>query len=143
MEDEYKTDTTLTKIILNSIGEGDLQTIKNNIEKNNIDIKSLKDTSKDQNAFFFAALIKEDSDALNVFKFLKELGLDPKEKDKFQQTCLYYTCREGKSLCCKYLIDECNLNPNEIDISCLFSFKLFSLSLFLEFFFCFFFFFTL
>ena len=116
MEDEYKIDTTLTKMILNSIEEGDLQTIKNNIEKNNIDIKSLKDISKDQNAFFYAALIKEDSDALNVFKFLKELGLDPKEKDKFQQTCLYYTCREGKTLCCEYLIDECNLNPNEIDI---------------------------
>ena len=97
MEDEYKIDTTLTKMILNSIEEGDLQTIKNNIEKNNIDIKSLKDISKDQNAFFYAALIKEDSDALNVFKFLKELGLDPKEKDKFQQTCLYYTCREGKT----------------------------------------------
>ncbi len=109
-------DTTISKMILNSIEEGDLEVIKSNIEKNNIDIKLLKDTSKDQNAFFSASLIKEDKDALKVFKYLKESGLDPKEKDKFQQTCLYYTCREGKKLCCEYLIDECGLNPNEIDI---------------------------
>ena len=109
-------DTTISKMILNSIEEGDLEVIKSNIEKNHIDIKLLKDTSKDQNAFFSASLIKEDKDALKVFKYLKESGLDPKEKDKFQQTCLYYTCREGKKLCCEYLIDECGLNPNEIDI---------------------------
>jgi hypothetical protein len=33
-----------------------------------------------------------------------------------KQTCLYYTCREGKNLCSKYLVEECGLNVNEIDI---------------------------
>ena len=32
-------DTTISKMILNSIEEGDLEVIKSNIEKNHIDIK--------------------------------------------------------------------------------------------------------
>ena len=109
-------DSTLSKMILNSIQEGDLSVIKESISKDNLDIKLIKDVSKNQNAFFYAAIIKEDKDALEVFKYLKSLGLDPNEKDNYEQTCLYYTCRDGKNLCCEYLIDECKLNPNEIDI---------------------------
>ena len=108
-------DSTLSKMILKLIQEGDLSSIKENISKNNLDIKLIKDISNNQNAFFYAAIIKEDKDALEVFKYLKSLGLDPNEKDKFEQTCLYYTCRDGKNLCCEYLIDECKLDPNEID----------------------------
>lgn len=44
------------------------------------------------------------------------MGLDPNSKDKYSQTCLYYTCREGKVECSKYLIDECGLRVNEIDL---------------------------
>ena len=44
------------------------------------------------------------------------MGLDPNAKDKYSQTCLYYTCREGKILCSRYLIDECHLRVNEIDL---------------------------
>lgn len=44
------------------------------------------------------------------------MGLDPNSKDKYSQTCLYYTCREGKVQCCKFLIDECGLRVNEIDL---------------------------
>ena len=109
-------DSTLSKMILNSIQEGDLSVIKESISKDNLDIKLIKDVSKNQNAYFYAAIIKEDKDALEVFKYLKSLGLDPNEKDNYEQTCLYYTCRDGKNLCCEYLIDECKLNPNEIDI---------------------------
>ena len=54
--------------------------------------------------------------ALNVFKYFKELCLDPSSKDKYSQMCLYYTCREGKILCSRYLIDECHLRVNEIDL---------------------------
>ena len=41
---------------------------------------------------------------------LKSKDLTSNLKDKFEQTSLYYTCREGKDLCPKYLIQECNLN---------------------------------
>ena len=109
-------DPTLCKMILNSIEEGDLAKIQANLEKYSIDIKALKDPVKDQNAFFMAALIKDDSQALEIFKYLKSKEVNPRLKDILKQTCLYYTCREGKNLCSKYLVEECGLNVNEIDI---------------------------
>ena len=109
-------DPTLCKMILNSIVEGDLAKIQANLEKYSIDIKALKDPVKDQNAFFMAALIKDDSQALEIFKYLKSKEVNPGLKDILKQTCLYYTCREGKNLCSKYLVEECGLNVNEIDI---------------------------
>ena len=109
-------DPTLCKMILNSVQEGDLTKIQSNLEKYCIDVTALKDVQKNQNAFFSAALIKDDNQALEVFKFLKSKGLSPNLKDKFEQTCLYYTCREGKNLSSKYLVEECGLNANEIDI---------------------------
>ena len=54
-------DQTLCKMILNSVEEGDLSKIQANLEKYSLDIKALKDTIKGQNAFFMAALIKDDS----------------------------------------------------------------------------------
>jgi len=112
MEESGQTqiDPTLCKMILNSVQEGDLNKIQSNIEKYCIDIKALKDIQKDQNAFFSASLIKDDEKALEVFKYLKSKELSPNEKDKFEQTCLYYTCREGKNLCSKFLEEECNLS---------------------------------
>ena len=109
-------DPTLCKMILNSIEEGDLAKIQANLEKYSIDIQALKDPVKEQNAFFMAALIKDDSQALEIFKYLKSKEVDPGLKDILKQTCLYYTCREGKNLCSKYLVEECGLNVNEIDI---------------------------
>ena len=109
-------DPTLCKMILNSIEEGDLTKIQANLEKYSINIKALKDPVKDQNAFFMAALIKDDSQALEIFKYLKSKEVNPGLKDILKQTCLYYTCREGKNLCSKYLVEECGLNVNEIDI---------------------------
>jgi ankyrin repeat protein len=109
-------DPTLCKMILNSVQEGDLTKIQSNLDKYCIDVTALKDIHKNQNAFFSAALIKDDNKALEVFKFLKSKGLSPNLKDKFEQTCLYYTCREGLNLTSKYLVEECGLNANEIDI---------------------------
>ena len=112
----HQIDPTLCKMILNSVQEGDLSKIQSNLEKYNLDIKALKDIQKDQNAFFSASLIKDDAQALEIFKFLKSKDLSPNLKDKFEQTCLYFTCREGKNLCSEYLVKECGLNVNEIDV---------------------------
>ena len=109
-------DPTLCKMILNSIEEGDLEKIQANLEKYSIDIQALIDPLKGQNAFFMAALIKDDSQALEIFKYLKSKEVNPGIKDHLKQTCLYYTCREGKNQCSKYLVEECGLNANEIDI---------------------------
>jgi len=109
-------DSTIIKMILKSIEEGDINLIKSNISKYNLNMKILIDTENQQNAFFYTALIKKDEDALNICKYFKELGIDPLFKDKHQQTCLYYTAREGKYLTSKYLIEECNIPINEKDI---------------------------
>ena len=59
--DSTQIDSTLVKMILSSIKEGDLAAIKNNISRYNLDIKLLKDIANEQNAFFFVSLIKDDT----------------------------------------------------------------------------------
>ena len=109
-------DITLIKMILHQIQDGDLNLIKQNIQKYELDMKLLIDTENQQNAFFYTALIKNDEDALNICKYFKELGVNPLFKDKHQQTCLYYTAREGLYLTSKYLIEECKVPINEKDV---------------------------
>ena len=111
-----KLDSTTIKMILNSIQDGNLEKIKSNIMKFNVNMNLLIDKENQQNAFFYCALIKEDNDALNVCKYLSEIGVNPLFKDKHEQTCLYYTVREGKYLTSKYLIEDCKLPINEKDI---------------------------
>ena len=53
-------------MILTSIKEGDLTAIKNKLAQYNIDLRLLKDSQTEQNAFFFAALIKADTELVNL-----------------------------------------------------------------------------
>ena len=55
-------DTTLIKIFLNTVKEGDLQLIIQEINKYHFDVRQLKDSQYDQNALFYAALIKNDEE---------------------------------------------------------------------------------
>ena len=55
-------DTTLIKMIRKSIQEGDLTLIKHNLVKYSLDLKAVKVPENEQNAFFFAALIKDDKE---------------------------------------------------------------------------------
>ena len=114
--EEHQIDNTLIKIVLNSVQDGDLSVIKQNAQKFNLDMNKLIEKENNQNAFFFMALVKNDVDALNISKYLVEIGVDPGHKDKHNQTCLYYTVREGKYETSKYLIEECKLPINEKDI---------------------------
>ena len=109
-------DETLTKMILNSVQDGDLEKIKSNIKNYKVDMNTLIDKINHQNAFFYCALIKEDRDALNICQYLSKIGVNPLFKDRNRQTCLYYTAREGKYLTSKYLIEDCKLPINEKDI---------------------------
>jgi hypothetical protein len=61
MMDQPNLDTTLIKIFLNTVKEGDLQQIINEIEKYSFDVRYIKDSQYDQNALFYAALIKDDN----------------------------------------------------------------------------------
>ena len=60
--DQPNLDTTLIKIFLNTVKEGDLAAIINEIEKYRFDVKLIKDSQYDQNALFYAALIKDDTE---------------------------------------------------------------------------------
>ena len=112
----HQLDSTTIKMILNSIQDGDLEKIKSNITKYNVNMNLLIDKENQQNAFFFCALIKDDNNALNICKYLSRIGVNAFFKDKHEQTCLYYTVREGKYLTSKYLIEECKLPINEKDL---------------------------
>lgn len=112
----HQIDSTLIKMVLNSVQDGDLNIIKSNIEKYNLNMNLLIDKENQQNAFFYCALVKDDNDALNICKYLTQIGVNSKFKDKHEQTCLYYTVREGKYRTSKYLIEECGLLINEKDI---------------------------
>ena len=112
----HSIDNTIVKLILKSVQEGDLSTIQSNINKYRVNMNYIIDTDNQQNAFFYCSLIKDDNNALNICKFLLKIGVNPLFKDKHQQTCLYYTAREGKYLTSKYLIEICGLPINERDI---------------------------
>ena len=60
--DSPQIDSTLVKMILTSIKEGDLTAIKNKLAQYNIDLRLLKDSQTEQNAVFFAALIKQENE---------------------------------------------------------------------------------
>lgn len=105
-----------TQNIFDTIKLGDIVLIKSTLSKYNNDIKIIIDHENNQNAYFFAALIKNDTNALNIFQYLYSLGVNPLFKDKINQTCLYYACREGKMKVCSFLIKQCNLPLNDKDI---------------------------
>lgn len=109
-------DNTMIKTILKLIEEGNLQKVESYVNDYKINMNYVIDKDNQQNAFFYCSLIKEDDDAVKICKYLKNLGVNPLFKDKHQQTCLYYTAREGKYLTCKYLIEDCGLPINEKDI---------------------------
>lgn len=50
----HQLDSTTIKMILNSIQDGDLEKIKSNITKYNVNMNLLIDKENQQNAFFFA-----------------------------------------------------------------------------------------
>jgi len=58
----FQVDATLIKIFLNTVKEGDLQQIRREIQKYQFDVKMIKDSQYEQNALFYASLIKDDSE---------------------------------------------------------------------------------
>ena len=59
--DPYIFDGFLIKEFLEAINEGNQQKIQGYIERYSLDLKYIKDSNLNQNALFYATLIKEDS----------------------------------------------------------------------------------
>jgi hypothetical protein len=60
-QSKYQVDATLIKIFLNTVKEGDLPTIINEIEKLRFDVRFLKDSQYDQNVLFYVPWIKDEN----------------------------------------------------------------------------------
>ena len=61
--------------------------------------------------------ILHSSHKLFLFIFLSVAEINKRRtKDKINQACLDYACREGKMKVCEFLIKQCNLPLNERDI---------------------------
>lgn len=60
-------DSTLIKIFLNSVKDGDLEQIKNHIEKYHFDVTIIKDVQLEQNPIFYATSIKDDNEYITAF----------------------------------------------------------------------------
>jgi len=58
----FQLDATLIKIFLNYVKDGDLQQIIREIDKYQLDVKMIKDSQYEQNALFYASLIKDDNE---------------------------------------------------------------------------------
>jgi hypothetical protein len=55
-------DSTLIKIFLNTVKDGNLANIISDIEKYRFDVRHIRDQQYSQNALFYAALIKDDQE---------------------------------------------------------------------------------
>lgn len=108
-------DYTLVQMLIKTIKDGSIDQIKNYIERYGLDVKIIRDTQLDQNCLFFCTLIKDNDTALQALELFVERGVDPNQKDKINQTCLYYAARESKFSCCKFLLEK-GVPVNEQDV---------------------------
>jgi hypothetical protein len=53
-------DYTLVQLLIKTIKDGNIDQIRNYIDKYGLDVKIIKDTQLDQNCLFFCCLIKDD-----------------------------------------------------------------------------------
>ncbi len=53
-------DYTLVQLLIKTIKDGNIDQIRNYIDKFGLDVRIIKDTQYDQNCLFFCCLIKDD-----------------------------------------------------------------------------------
>lgn len=61
LTETLEVDYTLVQMLIKTIKDGNIDQIKNYIEKYGLDVKIIKDTQLDQNCLFFCTLIKDDN----------------------------------------------------------------------------------
>jgi hypothetical protein len=60
MTESVEVDYTLVQLLIKTIKDGNIDQIRNYIDKYGLDVKIIKDTQFDQNCLFFCCLIKDD-----------------------------------------------------------------------------------
>ena len=73
------------------------------------------ETQTRQPALYFASLLVDHEQSYELMRVLIEHGANPHFKDNYQQTVLFYVCREGKEKCLNLLLEQ-GLDIDEEDI---------------------------
>jgi ankyrin repeat protein len=73
------------------------------------------ETQTRQPSLYFSAILIDHEQSYELMKLLMNHGANAHFKDNYQQTVLFYVCREGKEKCLDLLL-EAGLNLNDEDI---------------------------
>ena len=68
-----------------------------------------------QPSLYFSTILIDHEMSFSIMKMLIEGGANAHFKDNYQQTILFYVCREGKEKCLDLLLEQ-GLNLNDEDI---------------------------
>jgi hypothetical protein len=64
------------------------------------------ETQTRQPALYFSAILIDHEQSYEIMKLLIDHGSNPHFKDNYQQTVLFYVCREGKEKCLNLLLSQ-------------------------------------
>lgn len=73
------------------------------------------ETQSRQPALYVAAILIDHEQSYEIMKLLLEHSANPHFKDNYQQTVLFYVCREGKEKCLDLLLQN-GLSLDEEDV---------------------------
>jgi hypothetical protein len=65
--ESLEVDYTLVQMLIKTIKDGNIDNIKNFLEKYGIDVRIIKDTLLEQNCLFFCTIIKDDKTYVNFY----------------------------------------------------------------------------
>jgi len=68
-----------------------------------------------QPALYFASILIDHEVSYDIMKMLIDHGANPHFKDTYQQSILFYVCREGKEKCLDLLLEK-GLSLDDEDI---------------------------
>lgn len=64
------------------------------------------ETQTRQPALYFSAILIDHEQSYEIMKLLIDYGANPHFKDGYQQTVLFYVCRDGKQRCLDLLLEQ-------------------------------------
>ena len=92
-----------------------MEEIKKYLEDYDSIIVNRLETQTRQPSLYFSACLIDHQQSYEIMKLLIDHGANPHFKDNFQQTVLFYVCRDGKEKCLDLLLER-GLNLNDPDL---------------------------
>lgn len=79
-----------------SFSHSAIDVIKRYLQEYDPIIVNRLETQTRQPSLYFAAILIDHEESFEIMKLLIDHGANPHFKDNYQQTILFYACREGK-----------------------------------------------